>query len=325
MLLAFLSWAAPASLQAAAFEIIAHRGGRAQEPENTVEALAAALATGVSGLHVNLVFSADDVPVAHHGYRLDDDRTRGADGEWLTGQTPLVRDLSYRELRRYDVGRPRPRSVVARHFPDQYPEDGARIPSLADVYTFLRRSRREDVGLFLEVGLTPTHRAHMPAPRQISEILLRIIKGERALDQTWVQAFDWIVLRGLLYLEPKIRTAFLTVERPWLNNIQRGKPGPSPWLGGIDIDDYDGSIPKAVKAAGGRIWAPFWRDLTPESLSEAHELGLRVVVWLVNDRETMNGLIQLGVDGIITDDPAALREVVHENGLPLPDRSFVKP
>ncbi|RZI39677.1 glycerophosphodiester phosphodiesterase, partial [Herbaspirillum sp. HC18] len=52
--------------------------------------------------------------------------------------------------------------------------------------------------------------------------------------------------------------------------------------------------------------------------SEAHALGLRVVVWTVNKREDMTRMIEFGVDGIISDRPDLLREVAGEKGMALP-------
>ena len=88
-------------------------------------------------------------------------------------------------------------------------------------------------------------------------------------------------------------------------------PVPSPWMAGYDIDDFQGSIPQAVKAAGGLYWAPYHKHLTNDLLKEAHGLGLEVFVWTVDSRNEMVRL--MGVDGIITTRPDILKSVV---GLP---------
>jgi glycerophosphoryl diester phosphodiesterase len=98
-----------------------------------------------------------------------------------------------------------------------------------------------------------------------------------------------------------------------LNNIQPGQPGPSPWMAGLDIDDFGGSIPQAVKAAGGKYWAPYYKYLTYALLEEAHQLGLKVYVWTVDSRRDMERFKEMGVDGIITNRPGILKSVV---GLP---------
>lgn len=77
-------------------------------------------------------------------------------------------------------------------------------------------------------------------------------------------------------------------------------------------------MPRAIKAAGGNIWSPDFGDVDAQSIREAHQLGLPVVVWTVNRPEDMARLIDMGVDGIISDRPDLLRTVAAQKGIPLP-------
>ena len=123
------------------------------------------------------------------------------------------------------------------------------------------------------------------------------------LDRVDLQSFDWRVLNEARELAPELSTVCLTAEQRWIDNILRGRPGPSPWTAGLDIEAFGGSVPRLVEAAGCAVWSPYYRDLTEGTLAEAHALGLRVVVWTVNEVEEMLALARLGVDGIITDYP----------------------
>jgi glycerophosphoryl diester phosphodiesterase len=62
-------------------------------------------------------------------------------------------------------------------------------------------------------------------------------------------------------------------------------------------------VPRAVHAAGGRIWAPNQAFLTPAMLAEARALGIVVIPWTVNDPSMIAKLLDMGVDGIISDRP----------------------
>jgi glycerophosphoryl diester phosphodiesterase len=62
----------------------------------------------------------------------------------------------------------------------------------------------------------------------------------------------------------------------------------------------------------------FWRNLTAKDLAEAHALGLKVLPWTVNEPRDMRNLIDMGVDGIITDYPDRLREMMAEKKMALP-------
>ena len=66
------------------------------------------------------------------------------------------------------------------------------------------------------------------------------------------------------------------------------------------------------------MWSIYWRNLSAKELAEAHGLGLKVLPWTVNDPSEMRRLIDLGVDGIITDYPDRLRSVMVDKGMAVP-------
>jgi glycerophosphoryl diester phosphodiesterase len=117
---------------------------------------------------------------------------------------------------------------------------------------------------------------------------------------------------------PEIERVCLSIDGGSGDTLQRGRPGASPWTAGLDIDDFAGSAPRLVAAAGCSVWSPNHRDVTAASLAEAKALGLKVIPWTVNERPDMERLIQMGVAGIITDYPNRLRAVMAEKEIPLP-------
>jgi glycerophosphoryl diester phosphodiesterase len=130
-----------------------------------------------------------------------------------------------------------------------------------------------------------------------------------------VQSFDWSTLNYTKKIAPQLPTVALSSGDAWL---QVGKPGAAPELGGIDIDDYDGSLAKAAKALGYDVISPAFASVTPKMIAEAHGFGLPVIPWTVNTTADMARLMDLGVDGIITDYPTRLRTLMDERGLKLP-------
>jgi glycerophosphoryl diester phosphodiesterase len=110
----------------------------------------------------------------------------------------------------------------------------------------------------------------------------------------------------------------LTVQQPGDDNVQAGQPGPAPMLAGLDVDDYGGSVPRLVRAAGCAVWSPNARDLRPGAIEEAHAQGLKVIPWTVNEESEIDALVQAGVDGIISDYPDRLRRVLARRGATLP-------
>jgi glycerophosphoryl diester phosphodiesterase len=73
-----------------------------------------------------------------------------------------------------------------------------------------------------------------------------------------------------------------------------------------------------IKAAGGNVWAPNFNSIDEGAVRNAQRLGLHVIPWTVNGVADMRRLMDWGVDGIITDYPDRLRELMRERGVPLP-------
>ena len=70
----------------------------------------------------------------------------------------------------------------------------------------------------------------------------------------------------------------------------------------------------------GKVGDPDYRPYTtPALVAEAHDSGLAVIPWTVDDPPTMAALMDAGVDGIITDYPDRLRALMAERGLRLPE------
>src|SRR5438552_12224035 len=107
------------SVRPAAFDIEAHRGGRALRPENTLPSFANALSMGVDTLELDMGVTKDGVVVVSHERGLNPDLARDASGAYVAPPgTPFVK-LPFAEVRTYDVGEIRPDSPYAKQFPDQ--------------------------------------------------------------------------------------------------------------------------------------------------------------------------------------------------------------
>jgi len=174
----------------------------------------------------------------------------------------------------------------------------------------------------MEIKTSPLAPEETLAPAAFAAALARALEqagvGTGIGARVTVQSFDWRGLAAFQKLAPGIATVYLSAEARWLDNLERGRPGVSPWTAGFDLDDFGGSAPAAIRAAGGAVWSPDFRGLGAAELREAQALGLKVVVWTVNDPADMAALIELGVDGIITDYPDRLRRVMAEQDLGLP-------
>ena len=290
-------------MTAGAIEIQGHRGARGLLPENTLPSFERAVELGVDVLELDLGMTRDAVPVVHHDRALNPEHTRDAAGAWLAPPGAFLNTLDLADLADLDVGRAAPGSRTAERFPEQVPHDGARIPTLADVLALGKRPGAEGLRFNIETKLNALAPEETAGPEAFARAVLAVLREEGMVERANLQSFDWRVLFEARRLAPELATVCLSAERRWLDNILRSRPGPSPWTAGLDVDAFGGSVPRLVEAAGCAVWSPFYRDLTEETVAEAHALGLRVVVWTVNEVEDMLALARLGVDGIITDYP----------------------
>ena len=308
---------------AAAFDLEGHRGARGLAPENTLPAFAKALSIGVTTLELDAGITEDGVVVVCHDRRLNPDIARGPDGRWLSGRTRTIRELTFQELQRYDVGRIRPGSDYSKRFQDQRRMDGVRIPKLADVFALVRHARNDAVRFNIETKISPLAPEDTVGPEEFARALIEVVRANGMASRTIVQSFDWRTLAVVQREAPQIATSYLT-EQQQANDTIGAQQTASPWTGGIRYRDH-GSVPRMVKAAGGAVWSPSYRDLTEALVKEAQTLGLKVLPWTVNDPGDMDRLMGWGVDGIITDYPDRLRAAMAAKGLPLPSATPVTP
>lgn len=302
-----------------------HRGARALAPENTLAGFAVALAIGVTTLETDIAITRDGVPVLSHDPALNGDITRGADGAFLPGRGPVIATLTLEELNRYDVGRIKPGTAYARQFGGQQPVDGARIPRLADLFELVKKSGNTQVRFAIETKVSPLAPHETIAPEAFARAVVAAIREAGMEQRSSILSFDWRTLRVVQQEAPSIPTVYLTMQQPrFIDNILADQPAGSPWTAGIQFRDHR-SVPRMIKAAGGHTWSGHWNDLDAAKVREAQALGLKVLAWTVNDPAQIARMLDLGVDGIVTDRPDLARGELKRRGLALPVASPVTP
>ena len=306
-----------AAKQAMAFDLQGHRGARGLAPENTLASFAKALEIGVTTLETDIAVTSDGVVVLSHDPLLNPDITRGPDGAWLKSKGPAIFNLSHAVLQRYDVGRIDPASKYARQFPTQTPADGARIPTLKQLFELGEASGKQP-RYNIETKLSPLTPQEAPAPDTFARLAVDAVRAAKLTGRVTIQSFDWRTLLAVRRIAPDIATVCLTMDTADWSNLRGPAGRPSPWLDGVDTGRTDAPAPELARAAGCTTWSPYWRNVDAAALALAHRLGLMIVPWTVNDPAAIAALIDLGVDGLITDYPDRGRAVMQQKGLPLP-------
>lgn len=253
-----------------------HRGARAVLPENTLPGFEYAIRAGADAIEMDVAVTRDDIPVISHDPHINP--------QLCVGPHPgmAIRQLTLPELRESDCG-----ILTNPRFPKQQPAPGARIPTLDEV---LRIADGGDVRFDIEIKCFPEDPELTPPPDRFAELVFEVIHRRNLEARVVVQSFDYRTLRAVKRLAPAIRLAAL-----W-------EDAPRPF---VDI----------AREAHAGIASPHFRLVTPEQVEAAHAAGLEVVPWTANTPEDWEMLIGAGVDGIITDDPAALIDYLKKKRL----------
>ncbi|RDV08565.1 glycerophosphodiester phosphodiesterase [Arthrobacter sp. RT-1] len=296
------------------FDLQSHRGGRGEWTEESLAAFTNSLALGVTTLELDTHLTQDGKVIVWH-----DDTIQAAkciDTAPATAGDPefpyvgdRVAELSLAQVQTLNCG-----YVQLAGYPEQEVIEGNRIAELKDVYQLVRDTNAAKVRFNVETKVESSQIGGA-GMESLTRAVVADIQASGMADRTTLQSFDWSSLNLTKDLAPEMPLVALSSGDTWMGV---GQPGASPNLGGIDIDDYDGSLPKAAAAQGYDVVSPTFRSVTAEMIAEAHELGLPVIPWTVNTTADMEHLMDLGVDGIITDYPTRLRTLMEERGLKLP-------
>lgn len=278
------------------FDLQGHRGARGLAPENTIPAFRRALRNGVTTLEMDVVLSGDgEVVVSHEPWMSHTICSKPSGAPVLEEEERALNlfEMTYAEIEQYDCGRrghpdfpeqvvqpavkPRFREVV--EMAEEYTREHDRAPVF---YTVEIKSRRAWQGVY------------HPEPEVYAQEVLSVVQEAGVPSRTTIQSFDRRILRTARRLEAerggkyRARVALL---------VGRMKPG-----GFSRHVDQLGFTPD--------VYSPDYRRVNERLVRQAHERGIWVVPWTVNDREAMRRLIRVGVDGLITDYPDVGREVV---------------
>jgi glycerophosphoryl diester phosphodiesterase len=259
---------------------IAHRGGAALAPENTLAAFRDAVSRGCDGAELDVQLSRDGVVVVHHDYRLMKDVARQG-GEWLAAPGPRIKDLSLADLRDFDVGRPRPGSDYALRHPVLRAVDGEKVPALDEVIAVAKAA---PAPFLLLVELKCDMSEDSADPVALADAAMGVVAAAKYEANVTYVGFDW---RALL-------------------RVKQQPPAARCWFTTDKLHADVAPVLHAIAAAGGDGWFPNYPDLTAANAALARGFDLKLAAWTVNDPAEMQRLTTLGIDAICTDRPDLL-------------------
>jgi glycerophosphoryl diester phosphodiesterase len=248
-------------------QVHGHRGARAMRPENTLPAFEYAIAQGVDALELDMAVTKDGVIVVSHDPELRAPVCTGPRND-----VP-IHTLTLSEVRQWDCG-----AKQNTRFATQQAVPGTKMPTLEEVFALAPKGKF----LFnIETKIFLQHPELAPPPDEFTRLVLAAIRKHHLETRVVLQSFDFRTLHEMKKLAPEIR----------LSALYEGAPRDFVEIG---------------KEAGAQIVSPEFHLVTPEQVTKAHAAGLEVLPWTANTPEDWAKLAAAKVDGIISDDPAAL-------------------
>ena len=294
-------WAAAVSERKAdRFDVQAHAGGKGWVfPGNILEAFEYALDLQVTTLELDMNCTKDGVIVVIHDrnipqeWHIDPDATGALppDPRAASEEALAIKNLTLEQIKKYRCDLP----ADLRSFPGRSADtkllaggEYGRIPTLEEVFQFCseyatseyksdaQRENAKKVQFNIE---TKT--------RGFEQAVVDTVEKFDLVDRVMVQSFDHRSIAIIAQINPRIRTSAL-----------------------------DGFPDKVVEYTKATIWSPRYPRVTAENVKTAHDLGLLVIPWTVDEPADMTRLIDIGVDGIITNYPDRLQNILEERGIP---------
>jgi len=321
---------------ASPFDVEGHRGGRRYRPENTLASFRFGLSLPVNTLELDTGVTKDGVLVVAHDRRINPAHCSGG----FAGT--LIHDLTLAQIKTLDCGS----QGEFQGQPGWIPSPGERMPTLQEVFDLVKASGNRTVRMNIETKISPTAPGDTVPYDVFTRKLVKAIEDNHMERRAMIQSFDWRTIILAKQLDPRIETVALVwqyagtfcdelADECSLEAVVGDPTVKSPWTGGLDWWQFR-DLAELVRAAHADVVSSNWQvhdpnqghvDSTDDYLREdpaifhgppvagLHRAGLRVVPYTINDEEHMQRVIDLGVDGIISDDPVTLIQVAKRNGL----------
>lgn len=265
------------------FDKQGHRGCRGLMPENTISAMLKAIDLGVTTLEMDAVITKDKQVILSHEPFFSHEITTTSANSFINEKEERqfnIYQMTFGETQQYDVGlKPHPRFPRQQKIP-------ARKPLLANVIDSVEKYCRErklgSVFYNIETKCQPaTDNVFHPSPEEFVDLVMKVIDNKGIANRVVIQSFDFRTLQFINRKYPGVKTAAL-------------------------VEDYDKNpLESQLKSLGFKpsIYSPHYSLVNERLLTNCHQLGIKVIPWTVNEREGIERLREMGVDGIITDYP----------------------
>jgi len=269
-------------------DVEGHRGCRALFPENTLPAFQKALELNVNTLELDLAISKDHKVLVSHEPYFRSGLSIAPDGTPVTKadeKNHNIYAMDYEEVKKYDVG-----SLPDERYPElenikTYKPLLKQVVDKARHYAYTFRTPFPDFNI--EIKRSPDYdNIYHPDVKTFVDLVLAEVEELDIFDNTIIQSFDLESLRLVKSKEPRLRTALL---------IENMEP-----------------ISKNLTELGFKpdIYSCYFKLLKKEDIEYCHQKDILVIPWTVNEKKDIQAMLDLGVDGIISDYPNRVMDIL---------------
>ena len=263
------------------FDLQGHQGARGLMPENTIKGMLKALDFGVTTLDMDAVITKDRQVVLSHEPYFNNEFSLTPDGKEITLQNQKnynIFKMNYEEVKKFDVG-----SKLNRRFPGQQ-KYKAYKPLLSEtidsVEAYVKANKLKKPNYTIETALIRKGDVEFqPEPSEFVELIMDVVKDKKLTKRVTIQSLEIRTLQYLHEKYPKIKTSLMIDEKEDLEQ---------------NIENL-GFTPT--------VYSPYYVLVGKGLVERCHEMGIKIIPWTVNTSKLMKYLIELGVDGLVTDYP----------------------
>lgn len=275
------------------FYNVGHRGARGIMPENTIPAFEKGIEVGANTIEFDVHITKDHKVVIYHDASFTPSYTTKPDGTDISNDERkqyTFYQMNYADIRKFIIGE--------KEYP-AYPEQErlkTYAPLLSEmidsIENFTRRNHYPPVVYLLEIKSgAKTDGTEQPAPEAYMRIMMNVLKPylNKIKGRLIIQSFDMRPLQVLHRTHPSIPLGYLT-------------------------GDKSKSVAENIETMGfvPAFYNPYFSLVNPDFLKECNTRGMKVLPWTVNDASEMKKLKAMGVDGIITDYPGKVTELMNK-------------
>jgi len=256
-------------------EIQGHRGARGIYPENSISGFEYAMNIGVDVLELDLNMTKDKNIIIYHDKNINTELCKN-------GPSMPVKELSLNEIKNYNCG-----EIQDSNFKEQH-TSSEKIPTFIELIEFINNSNypnKNTIKFNVEIKTNNILDTDSEVI-EFSSSLIKILNKYNIKERTVIQSFDERVLIAVKNIDPTIKISLL-IEDPKIDIIELGKK--------INVD----------------IISPYYTLLNKELVEKIHNNSFKVIPWNINTIKVFQEMIDMNVDGIISDYPKEMIDYIN--------------